>query len=544
MEAAGDQARGRRFIFLDTCIYVACALVSKEGSEPDLLGELPELLARTESTLLLPEVVLGEYQRVVERERERLTKQLSGFQAKAKQELVGRDRGRLQSVFDQITSERQRAASVVRDVMGKLATDPSVVVIELSPICLTKALMATIRGERPAKAGGDAIQPDCLIVACLEEYCQANDLGPQDILIFCSDNIADFAEWHKEQDKHVLHPEIGRRFSCQTAFYQRPDQLQIEELKEYKVAAAAEVSDALSGFWTVEGEHYTLEQMRAAKVRAAVVVGASQILYEYRPQQDAVYYRPQGVVPALSQTAGRFTRIERIKVDVQDAPQGGWSVWGAGRLHGNPGEITIRATTGALWHTADEVVVSNEGLRMPGREGLLLPWDNVQQVLRYLSPDEKARWLAEDTMALTRYGIEVRMPVSVALYPRIDCLPDDAELRAKAEQCMESGDLEEGWIFPTEWSDEQKGRFERYALEASNALAQQNAVAAFIEGGSTHQLHHDPDPGDGCRLVATPCGQAKVISEDAGGLLRIWLIARRLELTVPADLVRPTAFGL
>jgi hypothetical protein len=243
-----------------------------------------------------------------------------------------------------------------------------------------------------------------------------------------------------------------------------------------------------------------------------------------------------GLAP-LSETGGKFPRVEPVEVELENAPQDGWSIFGGVHLYANPGETTVKATTGELWRTEGDLFAEDAGVRLPERDALL-PWDNVQQVVRYLRPGESGLVSLENGVVLTRYGIEVRTPVSVALYPRVESLPNDA-LRAKAKEFLEHGQVETGWLFSAQWSDEQLASFDRYLQEANDRLAQKNALRAFAEGGSVHQFLHDPDPGPGHRIVATPGGEAKVIREEGDGWLRVWLSTFEVEMVVPANLTRP-----
>jgi hypothetical protein len=47
-----------------------------------------------------------------------------------------------------------------------------------------------------------------------------------------------------------------------------------------------------------------------------------------------------------------------------------------------------------------------------------------------------------------------------------------------------------------------------------------------------------PDPGMGYSIAETPGGEAKVVCEEEDGLLLVWMFPYKLNVRVPADLVR------
>jgi hypothetical protein len=68
--------------------------------------------------------------------------------------------------------------------------------------------------------------------------------------------------------------------------------------------------------------------------------------------------------------------------------------------------------------------------------------------------------------------------------------------------------------------------------------AEANARKAVVGGGSEHRMEGVPDPGMGYRIAETPGGEAKVVREEEDGLLLVWMFPYRLNVRVPADLVR------
>ncbi|MGO8685536.1 MAG: hypothetical protein ACLQUT_13335 [Thermoleophilia bacterium] len=89
-----------------------------------------------------------------------------------------------------------------------------------------------------------------------------------------------------------------------------------------------------------------------------------------------------------------------------------------------------------------------------------------------------------------------------------------------------------------QWSNDQKRRFadclRRAAEEAAGATARTAVGAGDCEPAKASAV----DPGSASGMVETPGGQAKVIREEEDGELLIWMCAEKLNVKVPADLLR------
>jgi hypothetical protein len=53
-----------QFLFIDSSVYVSCALIQEPGHDSELVVNLRDLLKTTSTTLLLPQVVELEFERV------------------------------------------------------------------------------------------------------------------------------------------------------------------------------------------------------------------------------------------------------------------------------------------------------------------------------------------------------------------------------------------------------------------------------------------------------------------------------------------------
>lgn len=91
-----------------------------------------------------------------------------------------------------------------------------------------------------------------------------------------------------------------------------------------------------------------------------------------------------------------------------------------------PGDLAVEFADG------EQVLVSSQQMLQPLAAGIqlsdeLLPWLQVRKVLRYLRPDEPH----EVELSLTPYGMELRTSISLALYPRIEDVPESFQRVSK-----------------------------------------------------------------------------------------------------------------
>lgn len=147
-----------KYIFIDSNIYLTCAMLRRSGHNPRLLQSLLGRVVKQDAVLLIPEVVDAEVRRVL----------------------------RQRSVEENVTS-----------VFGADGTQT----IPLTPTAMTKAMLWTISADKPAHPNaGDlselmellglprfkyGIEQDCLILASLSEFMADKTEGT---LVICSED--------------------------------------------------------------------------------------------------------------------------------------------------------------------------------------------------------------------------------------------------------------------------------------------------------------------------------------------------------------------
>ena len=91
----------------------------------------------------------------------------------------------------------------------------------------------------------------------------------------------------------------------------------------------------------------------------------------------------------------------------------------------------------------------------------------------------------------------------------------------------------------SEWTEDEKWLFDECLRRAVDEAPEADARGGFVEGGPEHTVKSDPDPGSTSRTVETPGGEAEVIREEEDGQLLVWMSPHKLNVKLPADLVRP-----
>lgn len=204
-----------RYLFIDTNVYMTCLLMRQSGHTPAILNRVRKLNQKAGGLLLVPEVVDAELQRHLKESPQ----------------------------YPTVTS---------------LFAADGVTHVPLTPTALTRAMVWSIRAERPAKVSEEersaalealdegrfkyGAEQDCLILSTLSEFMQGKTY---DTLVFCTRD----KKWYSDGG---ITPTITSVFDCELAAYRDitslldeefghevKDELKAEELK------AAESLEAL-----------------------------------------------------------------------------------------------------------------------------------------------------------------------------------------------------------------------------------------------------------------------------------------------------------
>jgi len=206
-------------IFLDTNIYLYCSLQSKDGATPGLIRELGERIQNADAQLLLPQVVLDEYDGTIDANLLTAETNIKRFKSEVCETnlAIGPDRARVHLLLDQLAVERRAAVAKAKEELSALAKSGYCRVIPLSPGALVDATRMALRHESPSKSGQGLLQGDCLIVASLAEYLR--DCPESDTLLLCTSDT-DFSAPRRKGDQTMrLAPAIASQFSQDVRMY-------------------------------------------------------------------------------------------------------------------------------------------------------------------------------------------------------------------------------------------------------------------------------------------------------------------------------------
>ena len=239
---------GTTYVFLDTNIYVTCALMQKSGHDHRLIGKLAEALGSKGAILIVPEVVEAELERNFVVTLKYMREALKTYSAEVgtavsdlkKHRPLKKPDKELDDALDEAELSFQRVNDLLRHRVGerkdsldqarravrKLFKSALCQVAPLTPVAMTRAMVSTLRGESVrlaqlrAQSDKDAalrfrygLEGDCLILESLSEFIQ-DKAGNDDQLLFCSDDRASF--FTKEG---TLRQAVAVRFPCQVTGY-------------------------------------------------------------------------------------------------------------------------------------------------------------------------------------------------------------------------------------------------------------------------------------------------------------------------------------
>lgn len=230
-----------KFILIDTNIYIYCALLMKERHDLDVIVKLTDLLKRGKAKLLLPEVIEIEYFR----KQDEIINQIKEAIKSLKNQIteikfpsyLSTDKQDILRKFDQVIEKRERNKSMVSDKLRTLFESENITHIPLTSDILLNAYKRALKGNKPFnnKNPTHLLNADYVIIESLLTF--FDNVKRKDNLLFCSDNIMDFATFDKEKNVHIIHPEIAKDFQCEIILHRSLHEL-IE--KEFRVVVDKE----------------------------------------------------------------------------------------------------------------------------------------------------------------------------------------------------------------------------------------------------------------------------------------------------------------
>ena len=226
-----------KYVFIDTNIYVYCAL-SSTGHDPQLITTLWNALKHWPAVLLLPEVVNLELKRQLPEQGEVLKERAK----RAKGELkkvnfppeVGQD---MEQHLEKLTNARLRSLEDAEERIREVYSSSQAEVLPLTSEVMLAAYKRALSGRKPyrprkgcenrpdsqsskdvlIKGPINLLDADSMIIETLIQ--RLEDSSSSDHLVICSHNLRDFGQWDDSARQHVIDPQIKNDFKVAITYY-------------------------------------------------------------------------------------------------------------------------------------------------------------------------------------------------------------------------------------------------------------------------------------------------------------------------------------
>ena len=223
------------YIFIDTNNYIYSAVSSQKEHKIESYENLKEIIQNGKAILLLPEVIKIEFYRIIDI----VYSQLRDYFEKLKETVnnakfppyISSDKQILLKAFEDILKEKERKYKNILKETDELFSLKNNKYISLSADIFMKAYIRCLKGEKPFKTRDDdkleiedetfknvSWLSDALAIESIISECKSLN-NKDDSLVFCCNNIKDFAFFDKKTKRHSLHEHIKRDIKLEVNYY-------------------------------------------------------------------------------------------------------------------------------------------------------------------------------------------------------------------------------------------------------------------------------------------------------------------------------------
>ena len=254
-----------KYIFLDTNIYMVSAISTQSEHKIESLEKLKHSLKAKKAELLVPEIVKIEFERNIEALRQQIKDAFAKLEEIIKRSKIHslpifeEEKNKLSTTLNDISGEKENKFKKIITEIKELFSSIHVKEIPLDSNIFMRAYVRCIKREKPFKSRdidklesdfnimpGVSWLSDSLIVESIIMACERLDKD-KDMLIFCSNNIEDFASFEIDKSIHILHKDIQKDIPVAVKFYRcLPDMLK-SEFRETISKRSSEEAKSLSG---------------------------------------------------------------------------------------------------------------------------------------------------------------------------------------------------------------------------------------------------------------------------------------------------------
>ncbi|MCX6807493.1 MAG: PIN domain-containing protein [Patescibacteria group bacterium] len=222
----------KKYIFIDTNIYIYCALLTKDSKHNDeLVKKLSSILDKDKNVVLIvPEIVKLEYERVSENEfkgkKARIKKIKDDIKSAINNGLSAYEKKKVSKLLQEIIKNTEENHKKVNGSLREMFKKKTTQIIKITPEIFVNAYKRAIAGRKPfsAKYTDDKkeniynpINADCCIFEMILHFFVTQTIDEEDKLLFCTNDGHFFVK--NKNSAPELAPELIQDLPIQISFY-------------------------------------------------------------------------------------------------------------------------------------------------------------------------------------------------------------------------------------------------------------------------------------------------------------------------------------
>ena len=232
-----------KYIFIDTNIYIYCALITKGNYTTQTIDALYKEINRSNKKLIMPEIIKLEFDKKandifendVVNNINKLKKEIQNISFP---DYLGEEKNKIEKNINNLIEKRRKNLKRVSDsIIKDIEENSNTILLNLTNDIFLQAYKRSLRGDKPYNgrtcvACGNqeyVINADCIIIESIIDFFKNMKNTINDELIFCSNNTKDFATFNETKKIHELNENICKEIGIKVRYYNNlPDLLENE----------------------------------------------------------------------------------------------------------------------------------------------------------------------------------------------------------------------------------------------------------------------------------------------------------------------------
>lgn len=232
-----------KYIFIDTNIYIYCALLTNLEYKSDTIDSLISFLKRKDVRLLFPDVVKSEflnkssivYDNMIHNKID-LVKKIQNITFP--EYFIHQKKQIINELNKSLDSSRENLKRTTCILIEDILNLENTIYLTLTSETILNSYKRALEGKKPynkklCTTCGEITQPlnvDCIIIEMLKKFFIKN-MSKHDELLFCTNNTKDFAVFNNRNNKHEICKDIKEDFMLDIKFFNSLPKLLEEEGK-------------------------------------------------------------------------------------------------------------------------------------------------------------------------------------------------------------------------------------------------------------------------------------------------------------------------